>query len=353
MKLVVLAKKIQARKVQEKKAEPKGRQSSLVVWALYALLAALIILYALTGNAVVGVAAMLAIAGVFYYEIKHSIKTEGTKRSVIDIGMAVGAALLVWVVLMLVLQTSAPIDAVSSCSMLPALQRGDVVVLGGIGNPAQFAASKGIPVLNVSAGAFQRMEGNMSSEFLSFYAHPKANGSELSDVFDNGSGYEIGLYNTKCLSQFSYLGQAKYFPKCEVPMSQSGDLIKYNYSVGKVEIAGAEHDIVYTSSITVGNVSVAENYANPVVVYQTSSQDYFTGSIIHRVFAVVDAGGSYYFLTKGDNNQALDVEFENYPANESSVTGYVLADVPLVGYVKLLLSGQIAVPAGCNQTILR
>ena len=63
-----------------------------------------------------------------------------------------------------------------------------------------------------------------------------------------------------------------------------------------------------------GNVSIAENYGNPIVVYQTTPSDYFTGSIIHRVFAVLNVERSYYFLTKGDNNQALDIEFENYPA---------------------------------------
>jgi hypothetical protein len=73
--------------------------------------------------------------------------------------------------------------------------------------------------------------------------------------------------------------------------------------------------------------------------------------VIHRLYAILNVSGQYYFLTKGDNNQALDIEFENYPASKSDVLGYVIADVPVVGYVKLLLSGQVATPAGCNQTL--
>jgi hypothetical protein len=342
-------------KLSKKKNEQPARkkESSMAAWALYSLLAILIIAYALLGNELVGLAALLTIIAIFYYEVKYSLKTEGARKSAMDIGVAIGAALLVWLVLILALHTTAPIDAVSSCSMLPVLQRGDIVALGGIGNVTQFAESKRVPVVGVGSGAFQRMESNMSSEFLSFYAYAKGNMSQIAYIFDNSTPHGIGLYNTACLSRYSYLGESKYFSRCYVNMSQGNNLIKYGYSIGNVSVAGVVHSIVYTSSITVGNATIAANYGNPIVVYQTTDKDYFTGSIIHRVFAVLNVSGSYYFLTKGDNNQALDIEFENYPANASAVTGVVLADVPLVGYVKLLLSGQLAVPAGCNQTILK
>ena len=331
----------------------KKKGSSKSTWALYALLAALIIAYAITGSALVGLAALLSIAAIFYYEIRHSFKTEGARKSVIDIAMAIGAALLVWLAMIFFLHTAAPIDAVSSCSMLPALQRGDIVVLSGLGNVTQFIESKHVPVVNISEGAFQRMEANISStEFLSFYAYAKANRSQISYIFDNGTGQGVGLYNNACLSQYSYLGEQKYFYKCYVA-SQGSNLIRYSYSVGSVSLNGAVRSIVYTSEITIGNASIGADYGNPIVVYQTTKNDYFSGSIIHRVLAVLNVSGSYYFLTKGDNNQALDIEFGNYPAGASDVMGYVIADVPIVGYIKLLLSGQLAVPAGCNQTILR
>ena len=47
------------------------------------------------------------------------------------------------------------------------------------------------------------------------------------------------------------------------------------------------------------------------------------------------------------------MEFGNYPINQSSVIGYDIATVPLIGYLKLILSGQLGAVAGCNQTMLR
>jgi hypothetical protein len=340
------------------KAEPakaaKRDKSGRLAWALYALLALLIVAYAVLGSGIVGLAALVVIVLIFYYEIRHSVKTEGTRKSVIDIAGAICAAVAVWVILIIVLHTTAPVDAVSSCSMLPVLHRGDLVVLSGITNITGFAASKHVPVVGVSASAFAGMEANMSREFLSYYAYFNGNKSAISYIFGNNLNYSIGLYGTQCLSTYAYLGRSDLFRQCYVSQaSQSRNLIRYNYSVGKVSVGGAVDSIVYTSAVSIGNVSITENYSNPIIVYQTTAKDYFSGSIIHRVVAIVNASGQYYFLTKGDNNQALDIEFENYPANQSEAVGYVLADVPLLGYVKLLLSGQLAVPAGCNQTILR
>ncbi|VVB77476.1 Uncharacterised protein [uncultured archaeon] len=330
------------------------KQSSKVVWALYIALALLIVAYALSGSSVFGFAALLLIAGIFYYEISHSVRNEGAVRSVIDVATAIGAAIVVWILLMVILQTSAPVDAVSSCSMLPVLQRGDLVALHGIGNVTKFLISQHVPVINVDRTSFQRMQANMSSEFLAFYAYQTTNKSRIAYIFDsNSSGYGIGLYSTPCLSRLSYLGQRGKFYTCYVQPSQDGNLVKYNYSVGNVSISGSNSRIVYTSGITVGGTTVAENYSGPIVVYQTTKSDYFSGSIIHRVVAAMNVSGTYYFLTKGDNNQALDIQFENYPVNSTAVLGYVIADIPLAGYVKLILSGQLAVPAGCNQTILR
>lgn len=332
----------------------KKEEASLLSWGLYALLAILIVAYAVLGSALVGLAVLVVIACIFYYEIRHSVRTEGARKSVIDIAVAVGAAVAVWIAMVLVLHTTAPVDAVSSCSMLPVLHRGDLVVLNGITNFSSFAASKRIPVVKVGGSVFANMQANMSQEFLAYYTYLNKNRSAVFSIFNASSSYSIGLYNTGCLSVNSYLGRFDLFRNCYMdPASQPKNLIRYNYSIGNVSVAGALRNIVYTSAISIANTSITENYSNPIIVYQTNAKDYFTGSIIHRVVAAVNVSGRYYFLTKGDNNQALDIEFENYPVNQSEVLGYVIADIPLLGYVKLLLSGQLAVPAGCNQTILR
>ena len=330
------------------------KEESKLTWILYAILAVTIILYAVTGNIFIGAIALLSIIIILVFEVKSSLKNEGVKKSAIDIASAVAAAVIVWFVLIFILQTSAPVDAVSSCSMLPALHRGDLVVLHGIGNVSSFAAREKVPVISVTNSAFQEMESNIQNEFLAFFAYYNDNKTELSYIITtpSKSGYAVGLYEVQCLSQDEYLGLANESGACYVPLQfQDTNLIRYNYSLGTLVLNGTSYGAVYTSKISVLNTTVAENYSNPIIVYQTTSKDSFSGSIIHRLYAILNVSGSYYFLTKGDNNQALDIEFANYPENQSAVLGYVIADIPVVGYVKLLLSGQLATPAGCNQVL--
>jgi hypothetical protein len=331
----------------------KKKKAFQLSWVLYLILAILIVAYAVFNTTVLGLAVLLTIAFIFYYEIRYSIKTEGARKSIIDIGSAIGVAVLVWIILIIILHTTAPVDAVSSCSMLPELHRGDLVVLSGIVNITKFLESSHVPVVKVSQSAFASMEANMSSEFLSYFAYFNGNKSKISYIFNSSSNYSIGLYNASCLSKYAYMSKPNYYYKCYSAIgSQSKNLVKYNYSIGRVSVNGVVEDVLYTSVISINNTSISENYSNPIIVYQTTKRDYFSGSIIHRLYAVINASGNYYFLTKGDNNQALDIEFSNYPANASSVLGYVVADIPVLGYVKLILSGQLAQPAGCNQTII-
>lgn len=322
-------------------------------WLLYLLLALLIVVYALIGNPIVGAAALLLIIIILFFEIKSSVSEEGTRKSIIDIATAIGAAVVVWVLLIVFLHTTAPVDAVSSCSMLPVLHRGDLVVLHGIGNVTSFVASKHVPLINVTQAEFARMQGNMASEFLAYFAYFNGNKSKLSYVLPNSSSaYQIALYNTVCISDKQYLGEQSQLAQCLVQVQQQqANLIKYSYALGNLSSQKQVFSAIYTSQISVGNATLSENYTNPIIVYETTSRDAFSGSIIHRLYAVLNVSGSYYFLTKGDNNQALDIEFGNYPANQSEVLGYVIADIPIIGYVKLLLSGEIAMPAGCNETL--
>jgi hypothetical protein len=337
----------------EKKQKPQLQQQPALSWLLYLLLALLIVVYALVGNPIVGLAALLLILIILIFEVKTSVSQEGTRKSIMDIASAVGAAVVVWVLLILFLHTTAPVNAVSSCSMLPVLHRGDLVVLHGIGNITAFVESEHVPLINVTQAQFAQMQGSMNSEFLAYFAYFNGNESRISYVLPNSSSdYQIGLYNTLCVSDKQYLGKPNQLSQCLVPAQyQQTNLIKYSYSLGTLSLSGQAFNAIYTSQITVGNTTLQENFSDPIIVYQTTSKDTFSGSVIHRLYAVINAGGAYYFLTKGDNNQGLDIEFGNYPANQSAVLGYVIADIPVLGYVKLLLSGQITTPAGCNTTL--
>ena len=328
------------------------RKQKMPMWPFYLLLAILIIIYALHNSFLLGSFIFLLIIVILILEAKISIETEGKAKSIIDIAIAIVAVLLFWLVLIVVLNTSSPIDTVASCSMLPALQRGDLVVLHGIGNPALFAKAHNVPLINISEPAFASMENNMNMEFLAYYAYFDSNKSKISSIIPIGSSYNIGLYNTYCIYNYIYLRRSGEIYRCLVS-SQDNNLIKYNYAIGNVIIEGKQYNIVYTSSITINNITIAQNFSNPIIVYRTTPRDYFSGDIIHRLYAILNVNGSYYFLTMGDNNPGLDIEFANYMPNESSVVGYVIGKVPVLGYLKLIISGQFGKVAGCNQTIIR
>ncbi len=336
-----------------KGSKKRGMESML--WPLYGLLVIAVLGYAVYGSIIAGILAFVLIVVILVMEFRESVNKEGMKKSLFDILIALAAVVVLWVILIIALQTHSPVDVVSSCSMLPNLQRGEVVALHGIPNMTQFLASSKVPIVNVSNSSFASMEANMQSEFLSFYPYFDNNKEEVqtSGIIPNGAQYSIGLYNTGCIIQYSSEGEPNNYYRCYLSNSaQDNNLIKYNYSIGKVDVNNTMYDIVYTSSITIGNTTVVENYSNPVIVYQTEQKDYFyPEQIIHRIYAAIKVGGTYYILTKGDNNPGLDIEFANYPASANQIVGYDLGGIPILGYVKLILSGQLATPAGCNQTI--
>ncbi|MDE1860544.1 MAG: S26 family signal peptidase [Candidatus Micrarchaeota archaeon] len=339
---------------RQTKAQRQEAANENRIWILYGLLGLIVVLYALWNNAFIGAFALILIVYILFMEFRASLKSRGTKQSLYDIAITIGVIAVIWVVLILVLQTTSPVDVVASCSMLPNLQRGDLVLLHGIGNMSQFLSSEHVPVVNVPASTFNSTLSDMSGEWVSYYAYDPADKSMVTSMLRNG--YSIGLYNNKCIYTYQYLQQYQNYASCYVNGSaQEGKLIQYNFTVSRVAISGQQSaNEVVTSPIRINGQPIIENYSNPIIVYSTTSRDFFPKEdIIHRVYAAIHSGGSYYLLTKGDNNPGLDMEYANYPVNQSDVVGYVVARVPVVGYLKLILSGQLSSVEGCNQTIER
>ncbi len=333
------------------------------LWVLYALLALTILAYAAYNNALIGMVAVALIVVTLAVEFRTSVKEEGAKKSIYEVGIALVAVLVAWVIVSFVLETSSPLNVVASCSMLPNLHRGDLVVLHGITNMQEFLSSHHVPVVNMTGSGLSSFY-NISREWLVYLPYYSNNPSSLAAfntnpftpfVVRNGS-YEVGLYDFRCIAYYSYRGVYSYFSRCEVNQtSQEGAPIKYFYSVEKLYAAnGTVSNVIVTESIKIANVTINENYSNPIIVYATAPNDSYPKSdIIHRLVAAVRDGNNYYLLTKGDNNPYFDLQVANYPVNQSSVIGYVIGSVPVLGYVKILLSGQISSVAGCNETIVR
>lgn len=339
-------------KIREKEAGSK-KTSNLVIYSLYAAIILLIIAYIFTGLALIGLLAFALIIAAIALELRASLRYEGGRRTLIDIGIAVAAAILIfWAIPALLLQTSSPINVVESCSMLPTLHRGDLVLLHGISNTSTFLKSHNIPVVNVTGQQFSSMVSTMQNEFVEPFAYYPSDPNQISSIVAaNASGYSVGFYNLECIAKEGAT-QSPQYGKCQLS-SQSSNLIKYGYAAAKLEAASGNKSIIYVPSITIGNTTVVENYSNPIIVYKTTSMDYFSGDIIHRLVAAIDVDGKYYLLTKGDNNPILDIESLNYPENQSAVIGYVISDIPYLGYPSLIIKGQIGPVAGCNQTIIR
>ena len=332
--------------------EPKNekKKAGFLVYLLYILLLISIIVYIFTGSSIAGAAAFILIIGVIVYEFSDSFRTIGFTKTIAEVCLAILLAVaLIWFIPSLILHTSSPIDVVASCSMLPTLHRGDIVILHDIPNMSTFLEANHIPVINVSRNAFQNMENNMQSEFLEPISYSKNNASHIYSSYNSMDNQSIGFYDIACMAR---LPSTRY-SECLV-RNQSSNLIQYSYSLAReVNNKGANTTIPYVSSITIDGTTIVENYSNPIIVYKTTKYDYFTGDIVHRLVAALDVNGSYYTLTKGDNNPVLDIEALNYPSNTSNVVGYVVSDIRYIGYLSLIIRGQISPVAGCNQTIVR
>jgi len=322
-------------------AKKTNERRAITTWPLYLMLAVVFVLYIVYQQAyalsfVLGAMLFIIIAILVVIETVNSVRDKEYKRDILELIMAVVAILLLWFALKFFLHTSYPLDVVPSCSMLPVLQRGDMIALQGISNISMLKA----PVIDVSAGAYQDMLNSTENEQLLCLAYKTANGTTAVSQFMQ-PGYSVGLYR----SNQSGSGVIS-------PDAQTG-LITYTCGVREVKFDnGTIENEVYTSAITVAGTTIIGDNNNTIIVYQTVPQDYFYRMgdvyIVHRVYAVIDAAGKYYALTKGDNNPGLDIQYDNYPANESDIQGRVIASIPYLGYLKLIISSQFSEPAGCN-----
>ncbi|MCL5413135.1 MAG: S26 family signal peptidase [Candidatus Marsarchaeota archaeon] len=322
----------------------------MAINVLYLLILLSIISYAIWNSVILGLVAFVLIIVTLIAEFRHGVKEQGFRKTIYEIITVFAVVILLFVAAGLILGTWSPVDVVASCSMLPSLHRGDMVFLHGISNMSYFLRQYHIPVVNVSPSAMNYTLANMGSESLAFFAYNPTNRSNIVEMTGSNT-FSVGLYNTNCLDSYGYFGRQSSYYTCLV-RNQTG-LIRYNYSIGRVNISGTTLKIIQTSLITINNTTISENFSNPIIVYRTTRNDTFSGDIIHRVVAAINAGGRYYLLTRGDNNGGLDIQFGNYPVAQDAVVGYVIGIVPAVGYLKLIISGQLSQPAGCNSTILR
>ncbi|MGC8479432.1 MAG: hypothetical protein ACP5M9_02070 [Candidatus Micrarchaeia archaeon] len=340
-----------------KKIEQNKKTNNNIINLTYVLIIIFMVAYIATQSIIFGFLSFALIIATLFLEFKSSVTEEGTKKTIIDIGIVlVVVIILFWVIPTIVLQSSSPINVVASCSMLPSIQRGDLVLVHGISNMSSFLSENKIPVIKISQNELLTLFGNITQQFIYPFPYIKGNPSEvlLKGYYTNASKYQIGLYNVECIDGYLSKGLSKDLSQCLANTYEKGSIIQYNYSIANLSYQNTIFKEPYISSIKINNTVVYENYSNPVIVYKTIPGDSFTDSqIVHRVFAALQVNNTYYILTKGDNNQILDIEDMNYPPNQTQIIGYVALTIPFLGYPSLIIKGQFGSVPGCNETILR
>jgi hypothetical protein len=336
-------KKRHPRSSQNERVKPQPK-SSITTWPIYLLLVLLFVLYIVfQGVAYLSVALgaliVIMIIALVVLEVALGAKEQGYMRNIAEVAAALVLVGALWFGMEFFLHTSHPIDVVPSCSMLPYLHRGDMIVLQGVSNISQIRA----PVVNVSDSTIAAINSNISRETLACVAYRQtASGLYVSQFL--GPGYSVGL-----LHQTGSSGEI-------VPNSfQAGNPVQYTCGTTNVLFSnGTTKTEAYTTAITIDGTTIKGDANNSVVVYGTVPGDLFykygDAYIVHRVYAVLRDSSTYYVLTKGDNNPGLDLQYSNYPASASSLQGLVVASIPYVGYLKLALSGSFVEPTGCNYT---
>jgi signal peptidase I len=325
-----------------KTVKGKQKKQGITTWPLYVLFVAFLVMYiVLQGSPlsiIFGAISFFLIIILVVMEFIVSGNQEGYKKSLIELAVAVVIIAALWVSLRYLLNTGDPIDVVPSCSMLPALNRGDLVAIHGVG-----PGGLRVPIVNVSGARYAAMVRNISSESLVCLSYATESGGTALSQFQQ-DGYSLGL--------FRFTGSSYQ----ELHGTQAGDLVQYSCGYQPVRFSnGTVENEAYTENISINGTAVHEDLNNSVVIYETVKPDYFYAIgdtfIVHRAYAMLNVSGSYYLLTKGDNNPGLDMQYMNMPINFTDIEGSTLFSVPYLGYFKILLSGQLLQPSGCNSTV--
>lgn len=284
-----------AEQKEDKRSDWEKLQDSNAVLILFVIS---FIAFLLTGNVIFAVLSGLSLISIFGLDILVGAKTHGIKQELIELAIAVVIALVIWFGIVFLLGTSSPISAIVSCSLLPNYQRGDMVVLQGVQ-----ASAINAPTVELTQDEF----------------------ASISNTTQPSCG-AIGPIAYDCVQSCP----RDTFPGGQ-PTTPSPECIR---------------------AITVHNVTYYENLSDDVIVYSPYINGTpVEGDIIHRVFLKLKVGNDYYLLTKGDNNDFIDATVYDI-ISQKNVKGRVAFRVPILGYLKLFISGYFAEPEGCDTVLL-
>jgi len=298
----------------------------------YALIFFFFISYLLSGVWVFGLLVGLGIVWAVALEFITGAGKHGMRNELKETAIALLVALAIWFGAGFILNTPSPLNAIVSCSMLPHIQRGDMVVLTG-------------DRIEAPLEEIQTLDGFGTAEIF-------VEGSKVATV--SGSLYAYcATHQGEPMCNSFVVNPEKYterhgalwfgYEKCEMLYPKTGAK-QTGPCVAWLEVNGRKY---------------YENVTNDVVVYQPNRDEYYArvGDIIHRAFIKLQVGDQTYFLTKGGNNPIFDIQVYdaktgtgNRPVEVERSKGRVLFSAPYVGYLKLFISpAAIPTPDGCDK----
>jgi len=291
----------------------------------YILIIFLIGLYILTKNLIVGLLAGFAIFFFFLFEVYEGIKSHGIKKEIFEIFLALVLAGGVWFGLGFLLNTSSPINAIVSCSMLPSYDRGDLIILEGGKIKTNYFDYDGEIKQILDNGEVYYREKRLDLNY-SIYVYCLYNPNEdICQIFKTEPNLFYEKYGP---IKLQYDLCKKYYKKNNL-VFQTPCIKKAYYNDKEIPFSKDLDLIVYTPKKT-------EIYGQ------------LGGDIIHRsIFAIRSKDGVYYF-TKGDNNPIYDFQFsqpttgyKNLAPTSEQLKGRVILKIPYIGNVKLVITPQV------------
>ncbi len=288
----------------------------------FSIIAITLLFYIFTKHPFFGFLVFIEIFGIVIIEVALGVKKKGIKSEIKDTVIALISVVVFWFALSFILQTSSPLNAVVSCSMLPSLERGDMIILYGM--------------QEINAHEFQFTE----QEFQDFLNPILLYENQSAEI--KGSIFSYCMYNTDIMCD-EFSNHPERFREKRGPVTLNYGECKRYYS--SENIYSPEPCL---TSITYHGEDYYPDFSHDTIVYGPGKEEYYylTGDIIHRVYFTLDVEGEKYHLTKGDNNPVLDIQVYNYPLKLGNLPismekykGKVLFRIPYIGYLKLFISG--------------
>ncbi|MEW6036491.1 MAG: hypothetical protein AB1529_07810 [Candidatus Micrarchaeota archaeon] len=278
-----------------------------------------------------GILIVVEIAYFVALEVKDGAKKHGWKHEVVDTVVALLVAVGIWFGASLVLNTSSPLSAVVSCSMLPNLQRGDFVLVQGAPVRAYQLDMSGAELESLTSDSMITYDGGNATIKGSLLPYCIASrGSQMCQAFITSPGSFLEKKGA-----FTYR-----YERCGISFSN-----------------GTAGSMPCLKSVAFHGTEYLTNFSNDVIVYQPGAGDAYAkiGDIVHRVLFRIDADGKGYYITRGDNNPVLDMQVYDYgrdlmnrPIPEENSRGKVIGRIPLLGYFKLFISGYFGEDSQCR-----